>query len=213
MNLTADTVTPDTLAEGITAHDKAGKAITGTMTGGTDTTIGQNPITSDKVLSGYKGYANGTLITGNIPSKSASTYIPTTSDQTIADGQYLSGTQTISGDANLTAGNIKSGVSIFGVAGTYEGSSGGIEAVNVTISAIDCWLNLSGTYADGSILEESLDNESKTYTIAKNTIFLIFSQVPVSFDLYTWLWFQLQDGTYGALFSADSDLEISLSPA
>ena len=30
LDLTADTVTPDKLAEGITAHDKSGAAITGT---------------------------------------------------------------------------------------------------------------------------------------------------------------------------------------
>lgn len=33
----------------------------------------------------------------------------------------LTGTQTISGDANLVAGNIKSGTTIFGVTGTYSG--------------------------------------------------------------------------------------------
>lgn len=49
--------------------------------------------------------------------KAAQTYTPTTSDQTIAAGQYLSGAQTIKGDENLLANNIKQGVSIFGVNG------------------------------------------------------------------------------------------------
>jgi len=56
-------------------------------------------------------------ITGNIQSKAAATYTPGTSDQTISAGQYLSGAQTISGDANLVAANILSGKTIFGVAG------------------------------------------------------------------------------------------------
>ena len=50
--------------------------------------------------------------------KGAATIIPGTSSQTIAAGQYLTGAQTISGDANLVASNIKSGVSIFGVDGS-----------------------------------------------------------------------------------------------
>lgn len=55
-----------------------------------------------------------------ITRKSAATYTPGTADQTIAAGQYLSGTQTIKGDANLVAENIAEGVSIFGVAGALK---------------------------------------------------------------------------------------------
>lgn len=53
------------------------------------------------------------------------TITPGTSDKTIASGTYLTGTQTIKGDANLVASNIKSGTSIFGVTGNYEGSGSG----------------------------------------------------------------------------------------
>lgn len=61
--------------------------------------------------------------TSQLTTQAATTYTPTTTDQTIASGTYLTGTQTIEGDANLVAGNIKKDVSIFGVTGTYEGSS------------------------------------------------------------------------------------------
>lgn len=61
---------------------------------------------------------SGTLITGSMTEKSAQTYTPTTSDQTIASGQYLAGAQTVKGDANLVAANIVSGKSIFGVNGS-----------------------------------------------------------------------------------------------
>lgn len=74
----------------------------------------------DKMLSGVTAYASGTLYTGSITSKSATTYTPTTSDQTIASGQYLSGAQTIKGDANLTSANIANGVTIFGVTGSLS---------------------------------------------------------------------------------------------
>lgn len=71
-----------------------------------------------QMLSGYTAYADGTLYTGSISSKAEATYTPTTSDQTIASGQYLSGAQTVKGDANLVSANILSGKSIFGVSGS-----------------------------------------------------------------------------------------------
>lgn len=77
----------------------------------------------NKMLSGSTAYANGVKYTGSISSKSAQTYTPTTSDQTINAGQYLSGTQTIKGDANLTSANIARGVSIFGVAGSLSSAT------------------------------------------------------------------------------------------
>ena len=72
---------------------------------------------SGDMLSGKTGYVNGQKVTGNITSKAADTYTPGTSDQTIAANQYLSGAQTIKGDANLVASNILKNVSIFGVTG------------------------------------------------------------------------------------------------
>jgi hypothetical protein len=63
--------------------------------------------------------------TKQLTTKTAQTYTPTTSNQTISSGRYLTGKQTIKGDSNLVASNIKKGVSIFGVSGTYEGSGGG----------------------------------------------------------------------------------------
>ena len=71
------------------------------------------------------GYVDADTKTGTkqLTTHAEQTITPSTSDKTIASGIYLTGTQTIKGDANLVAGNIKSGVSIFGVAGSYEGGS------------------------------------------------------------------------------------------
>lgn len=68
------------------------------------------------------GAVSSTYVGSGVAKKAAATYTPGTSDQSIASGQYLSGAQTIKGDQNLLAANIKSGVSIFGVAGSYTGS-------------------------------------------------------------------------------------------
>jgi hypothetical protein len=59
--------------------------------------------------------------TKQLTTQGAQTITPGTSNKTIASGRYLTGTQTIKGDANLIPANIKKGVSIFGVAGSNEG--------------------------------------------------------------------------------------------
>ena len=64
--------------------------------------------------------------------KTAATYTPGTTDQTINSGYFLTGAQTIKGDADLVAGNIKSGVQIFGVTGTYEGTGNYLNAESYT---------------------------------------------------------------------------------
>lgn len=72
--------------------------------------------------------------TQSLTTKSAQTYTPGTSSQTISSGQYLTGTQTISGDANLVSSNIKHGVSIFGKTGSYPS---GTKSITSNGSSID----------------------------------------------------------------------------
>lgn len=73
-------------------------------------------VTASVATSGYLDTsATKTL---QLTTKSSATITPGTTDQTIAAGQYLTGTQTIKGDANLIPGNIISGKSIFGVSGS-----------------------------------------------------------------------------------------------
>lgn len=106
---TPEGLTPENIKAGV---EIAG--VTGTFTSDATAAAGE-------ILTGKTAYVNGNKVTGTIASKGAQTYTPGTSDQTIDNGQYLLGTQTIKGDANLVAENIKQGVSIFGVTGTAAG--------------------------------------------------------------------------------------------
>lgn len=119
--------------------------------------------TESKILANETAWVNGSKITGTIQSKSASTITPNTKDQTISAGQYLSGTQTIKGDANLVAGNILKGKSIFGVAGTVTAEANSaahtvptgktaVSAANI-LSGKTAW---NGTaWVDGTMADKS----------------------------------------------------------
>lgn len=77
----------------------------------------------NKILQGYTAYVKGQKVEGNIESIDAQTVIPSMVDQEITSGKYLSGNIIIKGDSDLLPENIKLGVDIFGVVGTYSGSS------------------------------------------------------------------------------------------
>lgn len=111
--------------------------------------LGSGNATANKVLAPYT-FTNSTGVqqTGTIQSKAATTYRAGTANQTIAAGQYLSGAQTIQGDANLIGANIISGKSIFGIAGmaprmAFLGAS--IELINTqTVETVDIVLSTLG---------------------------------------------------------------------
>lgn len=71
-------------------------------------------VTAGSMLNGVKAIGPNGEVTGNIASKAAATYTPSNTAQTIAAQQYLSGAQTIEAVvcANLSASNIKSGVTV-----------------------------------------------------------------------------------------------------
>lgn len=70
-----------------------------------------------------------------VPTQEAMTIKPGLFEQTaVASGVYTTGDITVKGDANLTAENIRSGVSIFGVAGTMQE---GVDTSDATAAATD----------------------------------------------------------------------------
>lgn len=63
-----------------------------------------------------------TKLTGTMPTQGGATYTPGTADKTLVSAnRYVTGNIVMKGDANLKAANIKKGVKILGVTGTYEG--------------------------------------------------------------------------------------------
>jgi len=90
----------------------------------TQSVLTGNMVAADLLL-GKTGYSNNPLtkLTGTIPNKATTTITPSTANQTIAAGQYLSGIQTILGDNDLQPFNILSGRTIFNVAGTVTVTS------------------------------------------------------------------------------------------
>ena len=133
-DLTSDTVTAEKLLSGFTAHDKSGAPITGTCTYDADTQ--DATVAVAEILEGKTAYARGTKLTGTMPNKGAvSGTIATKEAYTIPMG-FHDGSGTVSIDATesakIVAGNIKSGVTILGVEGTFSGESVTAQTKSVT---------------------------------------------------------------------------------
>lgn len=98
-------------------HDGTGKVTAKSLA---DQTPGN--LAAEKMLSGVYGYSNGAKVTGNIASMGAQTVTPGNAAKTVScSGKYMTGNVTVSAVANLTAANIKKGVTVGGVTGTWEG--------------------------------------------------------------------------------------------
>ena len=122
-DLTGDTVAPNTLLTGATAHDKSGAQITGTCTYDSDTS--DATVAVAEILKDKTAYARGAKIVGTMPNNGAKNYtISDLNDQSITMGFY-DGSGKISIDsaekAKIIPANIKNGVSILGVQGTMTG--------------------------------------------------------------------------------------------
>lgn len=122
---------------------------TGTNTLTLSKTVSVTPsVTAGYISAGTAGNSSVSL-TASVTTKAAATITPGTTNQTIASGTYLTGTQTISGDSNLVAGNIKNGTTIFGVTGTYSGSGGGWNVGTKTVTASNYPVSISFTGMSG----------------------------------------------------------------
>ena len=104
VDLRNDTVSADKLLKGVTAHDKTGVKITGTM-------------------------PNNGAVSGSIATKDGQYTVP----QGFHDGSGKVGIASAE-KAKLIPGNIKSGVEVLGVTGSYSGESINAQTKSVTPS-------------------------------------------------------------------------------
>ena len=126
IDLTADTVTAGDLAVGVTAHGSDGNVIVGTND--YDSNTSDATATAAEILSGKTAYVNTNKLAGTMPNRGAVTgTISTVSGSYAIPNGYHDGSGSVSIDgteqAKLIPANIKSGVEILGVEGTYAGEA------------------------------------------------------------------------------------------
>ena len=116
--------------------------------------------TAEDVLEGKTFTSTaGIKVTGtakaSVPTLQAKTVTPSSAEQTVTPDSSYDGLSsvTVEGDTNLVAENIKRGVSIFGVVGSFEGSGGGggggssynCEAYHITSASAKLHFTTAGT--------------------------------------------------------------------
>lgn len=125
IDLTGDTITPDKLLSGVTAHGADGAPITGTCTFDVDSTDADVQVA--EILVGKTAYARGTKLTGTMPNNGGVDLKISAVDQEVTVPQgYHDGSGKVAiamaDKEKLVADNIREGVTILGVEGTMSGS-------------------------------------------------------------------------------------------
>ncbi len=137
------------------------------------TGVGPNEVAAGKQ---YWGLIDGNwgLQSGTAPSHGAKTFVPQAADQAIAAGYYQAGV--VKGDANLKPENIRAGVTIFGVVGTYTPAAAKPQTPTVGSTFRDTLKDGSsgpemvmipaGTFRMGDIQGGGRDNEQPVHSVS-----------------------------------------------
>lgn len=185
-NITFDTLPNEQLMGILSANATVSKNISKVeINGATLIDISNDTVAANILAEGYTAHdKTGNTITGTLTQQSGKTVTPGTSDAVVVEsGKYTTGTVYVKGDSNLTANNIKSGTSIFGVTGSYAGSSPNLQSKSVTytsngtatvtpdsgydgLSSVDVTVNVSsGSGGRGLIEGLELDGVSAGFTL------------------------------------------------
>ena len=146
---------------------------TGTNTLTLTKTVSVTPsVTAGYVSSGTAGNSSVSL-TASVTTQGAQTIHPSTTDQTISSGRYLTGTQTIKAVTmtNLTADNIKSGVVVKIGDSTDD----------------DCVTSITGTYSGGggtAMNTQTTQSTSRRNNTALGSIMSLTCSTAGTYDVY-----------------------------
>lgn len=135
IDLTSDTVSADKMLTGITAHDKSGEVITGICDFDTNTQDATAAVA--EILEGKTAYVRGQKLTGTMPNRAAvNGTISAVAEQYSIQNGFHDGSGKVginpTEQAKIVAGNIKQGISILGVEGTYTGEAAQAQSKTVT---------------------------------------------------------------------------------
>jgi len=135
IDLTSDTAAAADVKSGKYFHLPTGERVQGSNTYDSDTTDAN--ATASEILSGRTAYVNKNKITGEMTNNgSVSGTISTKAGTYTVPAGYHSGLGSVGIDSTeqskIIASNIKSGVMILGVEGTYSGEGVSATSVNVT---------------------------------------------------------------------------------
>lgn len=135
IDLTGDDVTKASVLSGMKFHLPSGEATTGTCPYDADTS--DATAVAAEILLNKTAYKNGSKLTGTMPNNGGVTgTISTASGQYTVPAGYHDGSGKVgissTEQAKIIAGNIKAGIQILGVTGTYSGEAISVRSASAT---------------------------------------------------------------------------------
>lgn len=137
IDLTGDTVEASSVLSGVVFHGKDGVQTEGTCTFDADTS--DATANASNILKNQTAYVGGSKVTGSMTNNGGFTYSLASADRSgttwkknIPAGFHDGSGYIQFADTDLVAANIKQGVDINGVTGTYSGEAVNLQAKTVT---------------------------------------------------------------------------------
>lgn len=124
------------------------------------------------ILEGVTAVVRGSVITGDMPNNGEFVFTPTADGITEKGGYYEA--IRIEGDADLISGNIKDGITIFGVTGTHKGGSNiDLSVVTATADKVlegSKFIDSTGAIVNGNIKTVKASLTDNVVTVPKGHI-------------------------------------------